>query len=174
MEFPRLFFWVWKPFSCFSLTPFCRDRGSGSCFTAQFPGIGIICILAWRGESRGVVLFVKSFENFWRHYAAVRQGQLVAMRHGTNFFIYGMHVSAVLRGLTSHTNILIFGGACCHFACASVGSTFALLASFCCSRRGPSTTYVGVKSFRRIARTRILDPDLCAGGGRKPDRGKST
>ena len=42
--------------------------------------------------------------------------------------------------------LLEFGKTCCHFACASVGSTFALLASFRCSTHGPSTTYVGIKS----------------------------
>ena len=39
-----------------------------------------------------------------------------------------------------------FGKACCQFACASVDSTFAFLTSFGCSTRGPSTTYVGVKT----------------------------
>ena len=42
--------------------------------------------------------------------------------------------------------LLEFGKACCHFACASVSSTFAVLASFRCSACGPSTTYVGIKA----------------------------
>ena len=33
-------------FTFFSLTPFCRDRVSGSCFTGQLPGIGTVFILA--------------------------------------------------------------------------------------------------------------------------------
>ena len=33
-------------FCFFPLTPFCRDRVSGSCFTGQFPGIGTLFILA--------------------------------------------------------------------------------------------------------------------------------
>ena len=40
---------------------------------------------------------------------------------------------------------LDFPKVCCQFACASVGSASALLASFRCSQRGPSTNKVGIK-----------------------------
>ena len=46
------------------------------------------------------------------------------------------------RKLTYHMQkISEFGNACCHFACASVGLTCALLASFSCATCGPPTAY---------------------------------
>ena len=62
----------------------CRDRGSGSCFTGHLPGIGNLFILVWRFRISG------------GGDAAIKQGQLVAMRHGKKKIIYGMHLSAVL------------------------------------------------------------------------------
>ena len=52
---------ITKIFGFFSLTPFCRNRVSGSCFTGQLPGIGTVfifaslqikCILAKAGQRR--------------------------------------------------------------------------------------------------------------------------
>ena len=50
--------------------------------------------------------------------------------------------------------LLEFGQACCRFTCTSVGSTFAIVASFWYLSRGSSTTYLG---FMRLASTHILD-----------------
>ena len=43
--------------------------------------------------------------------------------------------------------LLEFGKTCCQFACASVGSTFALLASFWHSTCGPSTKHLGFETW---------------------------
>ena len=85
-----------------------------------------------------------------------RRRRLIGMRLRPRFFTYGtngsgarvlLQVPAPIRGVTSHAKKYSkLGKACCHFACASVGSTFALLASFKCSTCGPSTTYVGIKA----------------------------
>ena len=46
-----------------------------------------------------------------------------------------------------HMQILLeFGQGCCRFTCTSVGSTFAIVASFWYSLRGPSTTYLGIQT----------------------------
>ena len=98
------------------------------------------------------LLWMFIFENY-SDQSLDRRRRLIGMRLGTIFFIYGMNWSGVLlqipaliHGLHHMQKLLEFGKACCHFACASVGSTFALLASFRCSTCQPSTTYVGIKA----------------------------
>ena len=78
-----------------------------------------------------------------------RRRRLIGMRPDATFFIHGMNGSGVLlqvllqmfaptHGPASLAKLFCFNKACCQFACASVGSTFALLASFWCWTRGPA------------------------------------
>ena len=94
-----------------------------------------------------------------------RREMLIGMGYGTNFFLYGTNGSKILLQMQLsklyHMQKLIeIGKACCHFTCTSVGSTFAILASFWHSLRGPSKTYVGIwqhQKCMRIASTSMLD-----------------
>ena len=97
-SFPVYFFLVCNFFGFFPSRLFAAIRVRGAVLLVSFQALEIFYagVALWNLEGWCFYPFVKSLENFWRHYAAVRQGQLVAMRHGTNFFIYGMHVSTIL------------------------------------------------------------------------------
>ena len=110
---------------------------------------GFICRVLWR-RAEGILqlpagyfgcslMFI--FQNYGNQ-SLDRRRRLIGMKLGTRFFIYGMDGSEVCckyprQYVVLHRmqKSLEFGKACCHFACASVGSTFALLASFYLSAR---------------------------------------
>ena len=99
-SFPVYFLVVCNFFFVFPSRLPCRDRGSGSCFTGHLPGIGNIFILVWRFRISG------------GGDAAIKQGQLVAMRHGKKKSSMECTCQQFccknprqIRGLTSHTNI---------------------------------------------------------------------
>ena len=110
-------------------------------------------LVAGTGQStaHSWLLWMFIFENY-ADPSLDRHRRLIGMRPGTRFSTYGMNGLEVLlqmpastHGLTSLTKnyILEFG----KNMWASVGSTFALLASFWHSTCGPSTKHLGFKTW---------------------------
>ena len=99
------------------------------------------------------LLCMFNLENYADQSSDCRQ-KIIGMRLGTMCFIFGMNgpktlfqMHAPKHGLIiTCKKLLELGKACCRFTCTSVGSTFAVMASFWCSSRGASTTHVGIKT----------------------------
>ena len=106
-------------------------------------------LVAGTGQStaHSCLLWMFIFENY-ADPSLDRHRRLIGMRPGTRFFVYGMNgLEVLLQMPTSTQKLLEFGKTCCQFAWASVGSTFALLASFWHSTCGPSTKHLGFKTW---------------------------
>ena len=112
-------------------------------------------LVAGTGQSttHSWLLWMFIFENY-ADPSLDRHRRLIGMRPGTRFFIYGMNgpkfcCKCPRQHMVLHhlQKLLEFGETCCQFACASVGSTFALLASFWHSTCEPSTKHLRFKTW---------------------------
>ena len=112
-------------------------------------------LVAGTGQStaHSWLLWMFIFENY-ADPSLDRHRRLIGMRPGTRFFTYGMNGLEILlqmptstHGLPSLAKITGIWQNMLPVAWASVGSTFALLASFWHSTCGPSTKHLGFKTW---------------------------